>query len=234
MVEISTELRKQIFKAVYDFKVNKKFWDTTSLTGLQHDTERSKPGPYLKKTAEIGRILDLKNVVEIGSTRLDFSKKCLEYYEGDMNEYVSPPCCNDGHGSIVWSLEGYQVDTVDINEHCIKQLEWSFRNIGRTKPDNFNYHIPMDGIEYLKNYEGTIDILFLDGWDVGTGGYRQKHLEAYDVVKDKLSEVHLILIDDTDFRIEDGGKDALLTPKLIEDGYFMLFNGRQTLFINKI
>ena len=68
----------------------------------------------------------------------------------------------------------------------------------------------------MKNYEGTIDILFLDGWDVGTGGYRQKHLEAYDVVKDKLSEVHLILIDDTDFRIEDGGKDALLTPKLIE------------------
>lgn len=234
MVEINEEIRKKIFKSIYDFKINKKFWDYTGLTGAQHDTERSKPGPYLKKTAEIARILDLKNVVEIGSTRLSFSQKCLDYYNGDMDEYLSPPCCADGHGSIIWSLEGFKVDTVDINEQCIKQLQWSFGNIKREIPDNFNYHIPMDGIEFLKNYKDKIDILFLDGWDIGRSEYREKHLEAYQVVKDKLSDTHLILIDDTDFKLSDGGKDALLTPILIDAGYFMLFNGRQTLFINKI
>ena len=61
--------------------------------------------------------------------------------------------------------------------------------------------------------------------------YAEKHLESYEVAKDKLSDTHLILIDDTDFLTDDGGKDKLLSPRLIEDGYIPLFNGRQTLFL---
>jgi hypothetical protein len=43
-------------------------------------------------------------------------------------------------------------------------------------------------------------------------------LEAYEAAKDKLAPNHLILIDDTDFLTEEGGKDRLLSPRLIEDG----------------
>ena len=227
-------IKQQIFKEVYDFKIDKKFWDFTNLTGPQHDTERSKPTPYLKKTISIAKLLGLNTVVEIGSTRIAAANKCLVYYDDCSNAFVSPPCCNDGHSTIFWALEGFNTHTVDIDEHCIRALNYSFGNIKQEMPDNLHLHIPKDGIEFLEEFDGTIDVLFLDGWDVGRHKYREKHLEAYLTAKNKLADTHLILIDDTDFRIQDGGKDALLTPKLIEDGYFMLFNGRQTLFINKI
>ena len=94
-----------------------------------------------------------------------------------------------------------------------------------------NIVIPKDGIEFLKEFSGKIDVLFLDGWDKGTPMYAEKHLEAYFVAKDKLSETNLILIDDTDYKTNDGGKDALLSPLLLEEGYIPLFNGRQTLFL---
>lgn len=227
--------RKEIFKLVYDFKVNKKFWDKLHITGAEHDTERSKPLPYLKKTIEIAKVLGLKNVVEIGSTRLAFAKPCLEYLNTETpNEYLSPPCCNDGHSTIIWSLNGFDTHSVDIDINCLKRIESSFGNIKLEIPANLHLHIPKDGIEFINEFNSNIDILFLDGWDVGTGGYREKHLEAYYAAKPKLSDTHLILIDDTDFRISDGGKDGLLTPVLMDEGYFMLFNGRQTLFINNI
>jgi hypothetical protein len=53
-------------------------------------------------------------------------------------------------------------------------------------------------------------------------------------VQNKLSDTHLILIDDTDFTIEDTGKDAFLSPRLLELGYHLLFDGRQKLYINKL
>ena len=77
-------------------------------------------------------------------------------------------------------------------------------------------------------------ILFLDGWDKGTPDYAEQHLEAFKSSTDKLSDTHLILIDDTDYLTEDGGKDKLLSPYLMENNYSMLFNGRQTLFINTV
>ena len=83
-------------------------------------------------------------------------------------------------------------------------------------------------------FDKKIDILYLDGWDKGTPNFAENHLEAYKAAKDKLSNVHLILIDDTDFNTADGGKDRLLSPYLIENGYSLLFNGRQTLFLYRI
>ena len=89
-------------------------------------------------------------------------------------------------------------------------------------------------LEFLKTCPFKIDILFLDGWDKGTPDYAEQHLEAFKSSTDKLSDTHLILIDDTDYLTEDGGKDKLLSPYLMENNYSMLFNGRQTLFINTV
>ena len=61
----------------------------------------------------------------------------------------------------------------------------------------------------------------------------ENHLSAFILAQEKLSDIHLILIDDTDFTTNEG-KDALLSPHLISLGYTLLFDGRQKLYINKI
>jgi hypothetical protein len=88
----------------------------------------------------------------------------------------------------------------------------------------------MDGIEFLKNFDGKIDLLYLDGWDVGVNQYAEKHLEAFKAAEDKLADLHLISIDDTDFNTEAGGKDKLLTPYLLDNGYVKILWGRQIVF----
>jgi hypothetical protein len=222
---------KEIYKIIHNFKVDKKFWTYDNLTGEDYDFNRSKPAPYLKKSIEIANYLQLKTVVEIGSTRLSVTQKCIDYFNEENNAYLSPPCCCDGHGGFFWAEYGFDVYTVDIDENCINGVKWSYNNLRRELPNNVHINIPRDGIEFLQNFDKKIDVLFLDGWDKGSYQYAEKHLEAYEVAKDKLSDTHLILIDDTDYITEDGGKDKLLSPRLIEDGYIPLFNGRQTLFL---
>ena len=224
-----------VYKLAGDFnKIDKRFWDTTHLSGEQHNNERSKPAPYIKKTSEIAKVLGLKTVVEIGSTRHGLTPKCINYYYLGDNPFVAPPCCADGHGGIMFALEGFDVHSVDIDKNCVIHAEWSFGSLGREIPKNLHLNIPKDGIEFLKEFDEKIDVLFLDGWDVGTDLYKEKHLESFEVCKDKLSDTHLILIDDTDFILTNEGKDALLSPHLISLGYILLFDGRQKLYINKI
>ena len=222
---------KDVYKLIGDFKIDKKYWNYINLSAEDY-YKRSKPGPYLKTTIEIAKILGLKNVVEVGSTRFAVSPKCIDYFNKDNEPFNSPPCCTDGHGGFFFTDAGFDVHTVDIDINCQTQIEWSYNNLGREFPSNLKTHIPYDGIDFLKNFDEKIDVLFLDGWDVGTQEYAEKHLEAYLSAKDKLSDTHLILIDDTDFTLGTGGKDYLLTPYLIDNGYIPLINGRQTLFIN--
>lgn len=223
---------KEIYKLINNFRVDKKFWDFDNLTGDDHVNLRSKSAPYLKLGILLGKKLGLNTVVEIGSSRYSVTQKCIDYFKLEPNPVVSPPCCSDGHSTFFWVKYGFDVHTVDIDENCRRSIAWSYSNIGEEQPENLHLHIPHDGISFLKNFENKIDILFLDGWDKGTPQYTEKHLEAFLSAQDKLSDVHLIIIDDTDFITKDGGKDKLLTPYLIENGYVPLVNGRQTILIN--
>lgn len=232
-IEIN-KVKDLILKISEDFnKIDKSFWDTIYLTGEQHSFQRSKPAPYIKKTCEIGKILGLKTVVEIGATRHGITPNCVNYFYNSNDPFVSPPCCADGHGGVFFSLEGFDTYSVDIDKNCETHIKWSYESIGRELPSNLNLSIPKDGLEFLKEFDGKIDILFLDGWDVGVHEYAENHLRAFEISKDKLSDIHLILIDDTDFTISEG-KDVLLSPHLISLGYTLLFDGRQKLYINKI
>jgi len=230
---MATNINHKINNIIYDFTIDKKIWSTDSLSGEDYDIRRSKPAPYIKKTIEIAKILNMKTVVEIGSTRFAVSKKCIEYFDSNpIDAYVSPPCCCDGHATYFWARSGLETHTVDISENCINGVNWSYSNLNEDIPSNLHVHIPQDGIEFLKNTNLKIDILYLDGWDKGTPDYAENHLKAFLTAQDKLSIIHLILIDDTDFNTPSGGKDKLLSPYLINHNYRMLFNGRQTLFIN--
>lgn len=230
-----TTTQKKINKALLDFKVDKKYWKYDNLTGQDYDDFRSKPAPFIKKTIEIANILELKTVIEIGSTRISSSQKCIDYFDSiNIDAYKSPPCCCDGHATFFWARAGFDVYTVDIDTNCINGVNWCYSNISQNLPDNLHINIPKDGIEFLQSFDGKIDILYLDGWDKGTPNFAENHLRAFLSAKNKLSDIHLILIDDTDFDTDTGGKDKLLSPHLISEGYSLLFNGRQTLFINRL
>lgn len=221
---------QQIFEIIHNFKIDKKFWYHHNLSGDDYDNKRSKPTPYIKTAISIAKLLNLKTIVEIGSTRFAVTDKCLNYFDFSNNAFISPPCCCDGHGGFFWSREGFDVHTVDIDENCKNGVLWSYENIKLEVPKNLYMHIPKDGIDFLKEFDKNIDVLYLDGWDVGTQNYAEKHLEAFLAAENKLSPIHLILIDDTDYITEDGGKDKLLSPFLLQKKYLPLFNGRQTLF----
>jgi hypothetical protein len=214
-------------------KIEKSFWGSIHLTGEEHDTKRSKPAPYIKKTCDLAKILGLRTVVEIGATRHGITPDCVNYFYNSTDPFVSPPCCADGHAGIFFTLEGFDVYSVDIDENCSTHINWSFEALGRSLPNNLELHIPKDGLEFISEFDKEIDILFLDGWDVGAHNYMENHLAAFILAQEKLSDIHLILIDDTDFTTNEG-KDALLSPHLISLGYTLLFDGRQKLYINKI
>jgi len=101
-----------------------------------------------------------------------------------------------------------------------------------------------DGIKFLKEFKGVIDLLFLDAWDIGVNNYAENHLEAYKAAEPKLNKRHIILIDDTDINHtaergfhndEDsmGGKGSVVIPYLIKNGYTVVFKGRQTCLIKQ-
>jgi hypothetical protein len=183
---------------------------------------RDKPYPYLKKALDLFKEINGNIIVELGSMR--------ETLTHDINSYTGE-CCYDGHSSIILALECPEFYTVDINPTNAAITEKTFKEFGISdRAHAFNG----DGIEFLKNFNKKIDLLYLDAWDVDHHDSPQKHFEAFKAGEDKLSPKHLILIDDTDIHSGSGisgGKGGILTPYLMQHNYSMLFSGRQTCFI---
>jgi len=226
----------QVIESAKSFNPDVIYWDRIRLEPFENSL-RSYPAKWIKKTIELLKTLDAKVIVEIGSTRHETTQGCINYYDHSnvMKECEAPPCCQDGHSTYFWAKEGFEVYTVDIDTHCKTQLENQYKyHIKQEIPSNLHIHIPQCGIEFLKSFNKQIDFLYLDGWDVGTSLYAEKHLEAYLAAKDKLAPVHLISIDDTDFVESVGGKDKILAPYLLQNGYVKIMNGRQSVFINSV
>ncbi len=113
----------------------------------------------------------------------------------------------------------YSVDISASNTKMTKEICKEFKNLTA---------VTEDGVKFLKSFNKSIDLLFLDAWDAVPGTrYAESHLEAYLAAKPKLHDKSLILIDDTD--IDNGGKGRLVIPQAIKDGYKIIFSGRQTL-----
>lgn len=223
---------KELLHSASKFKVTSHYWDHDRLTH-EENSIRNFPAPWIAKTIEFLKIIDGKTIVEIGSTRRELVQSCINYYDHSytMLPKDAPPCCQDGHSTHFWAREGFEVHTVDIDVHCKETLESQYKyHIKTPIPGNLSIHIPQDGIAFLQSFPKPIDLLYLDGWDKGTTDYGLNHLSAYLAARNKLAPNHLVSIDDTDFSTSDGGKDVLLTPYLINEGYIPLIHGRQTVF----
>lgn len=228
-----SDLKKQILKMCHDFKVDCLYWDHLHLNH-EENQQRNYPAAWLRKTNELLKLINAKVVIEIGSTRFEITQKCIDYYNDSYNLRPAnkPACCQDGHSTYFFAKEGYETYTVDIDETCKDKLINQYTNhLHQPIPSNLNICIPQDGIEFLKNFNKPIDFLYLDGWNVGTHRYAEFHLEAFQAAQDKLAPIHLVSVDDCDFVTQEGGKDKLLSPYLIDQGYIKVIWGRQNVFL---
>jgi hypothetical protein len=191
-------------------------FETTALTYHEQVHVRGKPLDYLMYAINIFKnFTDAKVIVEVGSIRQRMTHAITNF---------NPECCNDGHSTYFWKhYTDAEIYSVDIDPSCKNIIE----NDERLSGVNVFTH---DANSYLVGFDKQIDLLFLDAWDVQEGTpYAEEHLRAYLTCKDKLAKRCLILIDDTD--IGNKGKGRLVIPRLIEDGFECLTEGRQTLFV---
>jgi len=143
-------------------------------------------------------------VVELGSIR-------------QRNNYAG-----DGYSTVAWAQHASVVYTVDINPKATTL----------TREETAEYDnvitVTMDGQKFLRAFDGTIDLLYLDAWDYDTvPDSAEQHLAAYKLAWPKMRATSLILIDDTDHT--DGGKGKLAVPQAVEDGWKAVFVAKQTL-----
>ena len=193
--------------------------------------QRDRPYTYIQRALKIFKKINGSVIVEIGSMR--------EPCKHDLDDY-SLDCCNDGHSSLLLarSCEEFHTCDIDMSSSRLTYNQLKDHNlIGRSSVYNG------DGIKFLLNFDGKIDLLYLDAWDVGVLNYANIHLEAFKIVKQKLNNKNIVLIDDTDINFEANrgyyiddesltGKGSLIIPHLLDNGYKLKFKGRQTCLTN--
>jgi 2-polyprenyl-3-methyl-5-hydroxy-6-metoxy-1,4-benzoquinol methylase len=215
LTNINTDLENQCI--LYENKFhNDPIFPGIRLTLHEQTNIRGKPKEYILHTINLlNKFTNAKNILEIGSVRSKMNHDITEF---------NPRCCNDGHSTYFWNeYTTADIYTVDIDRRCKSIIDNDIRLKGV-------HSYTQDAIEFAKNFDKKIDLLFLDAWDVNPGSpYAEKHLEIYNILKNKLSDNCLILIDDTD--VGGGGKGKLIIPQLIKDNFKLLVNKRQTLFI---
>ncbi len=178
---------------------------------------RAKPRPYLEASLALLRAFGGRVIVEIGCMR--------DPLEHPIEE-IHPYCCNDGHSTYFWALSGAQVFSADVNPRAVRIARESCRDF-----PNVQIHLA-DGIDFLTDFDGSIDLLYLDAWDVEPGSdYAANHLAAFRAAQPHLSPIHVVTIDDTD--LGGGGKGRLLVPELDLLGYEILVRGRQTIALKE-
>ena len=187
---------------------------TSTAASAAEQARRDAPRDYLHKAvALLGDGEEPSTIVELGSMRSPLSHSI-----GEIR-----PCCGDGHSTYLLGESGHRIFSIDINPAATAVARASCAALPNVRA------VTGDGIEFLRNFDGKIDLLFLDAWDVIEGTpYAEKHAEAFEAARDKLAPRHFVLIDDTD--IASGGKGRILVPMLQELGYEKVFDGRQTLY----
>lgn len=187
--------------------------------------ERDRPYKTIKKALELFHDRQGCTIVEIGSMRQPLLH--------DLDD-SSQACCNDGHSSIHWARAAKNFFSVDINPECTAITQQSLQAFGYLDA----HALTADGLQFLTNFGETIDLLYLDAWDVGTTEYSERHLDAYRAAKPWLHEKSIILIDDTDIEWDGreyvisnglGGKGKLLVSEAVSDGFQIVSQGRQVL-----
>lgn len=189
---------------------------------------RKRPYSFLTKALSLAK--ESPVIVEIGSMRQPCNHD-LDVFDQE--------CCNDGHSSLILARGAGELHTVDIDPYTSNLTSNELKKFGLDKQATVYNG---DGMLLLRQFQKSIDLLYLDAWDVELPLHAEMHLEAFELAESKLATNAIILIDDTDVGYSEekgyhndeeslGGKGRLLIPFLLsKKNYEMIFKGRQTCF----
>jgi predicted O-methyltransferase YrrM len=173
---------------------------------------RQPPTESLIKTAQLFDKINGKVIIEIGTG-----------IQGEMS----------GNSALVWAnkTNAEYIYCLDLEQKHIDQVNEA------VKGKNAVIALKIDGFEFLKNFEGSIDMLYLDFWvedkpdEVQGTGRAEHYLRAFELAKNKMNKKSIILIDDTDHI--DQWKHTYIVPEARKHGYQVLWCGRQTCLFRK-
>ena len=102
--------------------------------------------------------------------------------------------------------------------------------------DRVEFHLS-DSVEFLRNFDGSIDFLYLDSSDYFKDEERRSICQAHQLKEieagfDKLTPGAVVLLDDNGLPF--GGKTKLSKQFLSERGWFCLLDWQQSLWIRSI
>jgi hypothetical protein len=134
-----------------------------------------------------------------------------------------------GNSILAWTTKtnARRIAAVDLDESRIAEV----RNAIGSHPAV--ECVVADGIEYLHQFVGAIDMLYLDFWTpdkdgaVPGTGRAEAYLAAYHAARDKMAHRAMVLLDDTDHIHP--WKHTFIVPAARKDGYRVVYEGRQTL-----
>lgn len=132
------------------------------------------------------------------------------------------------------SLYGGKLITVDLIENHLKICQDCTKQYAQ-----FIDYVLSDSLIFLKNYNGQVDLLYLDSLDYPIGenandenmrNASQGHcLLEFQAIEPRLQRNTIVLIDDN--MLPFGGKPKLLKEYLEKQGWVCLFDYQQTLWI---
>lgn len=145
---------------------------------------------------------------------------------------------SDGAATIVfgkWAKEnGANMHSVDISEDSVNGSKNEVEN--QELQDVVTVHLD-DSLNYLKNFEGTIDFLYLDSYDYSKTDIeiQQKsqvhHLKEFQIIEDRLHKNTIVLIDDCG--LPGGGKGKTTIEYMQSRGWQVVMNKYQVLLLHK-
>lgn len=117
--------------------------------------------------------------------------------------------------------------SVDIDHRAINRSSACVRRY----KDFVTFYV-QDSIEFLKNFPGTIDLLYLDSFDFDVNNpypSQEHHLKEIMAAINKLQDTSVVLIDDCN--LPHGGKGKLAIEFLESRGWKIWLKGYQTLLV---
>ncbi len=174
---------------------------------------RQPPTQSLKKAAELFNEINGKTIIEIGTG-----------IQGELS----------GNSVLQWvkQTKAERIICLDLEQKHVDEVKNECKIYQNVEA------ILYDGLKYLREFKGTIDLLYLDFWVKDKKGEmlgtaRSKHyLKAFKNAKNNMNEKSIILIDDTDHI--DPWKQTLIIPEARKSGYQVLWVGRQTCLFRNI
>jgi len=169
---------------------------------------RSHPGASLAEAARLFDLMGGRTIIEIGSG-----------LHGDTS----------GNSILAWATKtaASRIVAVDTDEGRIAEVR------AATTAHPAVEGVVADGVEYLHQFTGTIDLLYLDFWApdaegaVPGIGRAEAYWDAYYAAREKMGARAIVLIDDTDHIHP--WKHTFIVPAARKDGFRVAYEGRQTL-----